>query len=110
MSHLPFHRAGSVTTVVLLGLALLLPACTSDSGEPTRPLPTPDQTLPKAGDDTETRSAVFAGGCFWCVEAVFEPLAGVEEVISGYAGGKAETATYEQVAAGRTDHAEVVKV
>lgn len=55
-------------------------------------------------------SAVLAGGCFWCVEAVFEQLGGVVEVVSGYAGGSEETANYSDVSSGRTDHAEVVRV
>ena len=54
-------------------------------------------------------TAYFASGCFWCVEAIFESVKGVEEVVSGYAGGKAETANYQLVSAGRTDHAEVIK-
>jgi len=54
--------------------------------------------------------AVFAGGCFWCVEAVFEELDGVKEVISGYTGGSAETANYQAVCTGTTGHAESVKI
>ena len=54
--------------------------------------------------------AVFAGGCFWCVEAVFEELEGVEEAISGYAGGTADTANYKAVCSGKTGHAEAVKI
>jgi peptide-methionine (S)-S-oxide reductase len=54
--------------------------------------------------------AVFAGGCFWCVEAVFEELDGVHEVISGYAGGDAKTANYEAVCNGDTGHAEAVLI
>ncbi len=53
---------------------------------------------------------VLAGGCFWCVEAVFEELDGVSEAISGYAGGTAVTANYEAVCSGQTDHAEAVKI
>jgi peptide-methionine (S)-S-oxide reductase len=56
------------------------------------------------------QTAVFAGGCFWCVEAVFNELVGVESVLSGYAGGTAETANYKTVCSGRTDHAEVIEV
>ncbi len=55
-------------------------------------------------------SAVLAGGCFWCVEAVFQQLDGVISVDSGYAGGAAHTANYEAVTTGRTGHAEVVRV
>lgn len=54
--------------------------------------------------------AYFASGCFWCVEAVFESVEGVGEVVSGYAGGGASTANYSEVSAGRTKHAEAVEV
>ncbi|MCP3914224.1 MAG: peptide-methionine (S)-S-oxide reductase MsrA [bacterium] len=65
----------------------------------------------KAPDAEPARAeVVFAGGCFWCVEAVFEELDGVSEAISGYAGGTAETANYQAVCSGLTDHAEVVKI
>lgn len=56
------------------------------------------------------RAVVLAGGCFWCVEAVYRQLDGVLEVVSGYAGGTAETADYKTVCSGRTDHAEAVRV
>jgi peptide-methionine (S)-S-oxide reductase len=55
-------------------------------------------------------TAVFAGGCFWCVEAVFEELDGVIDAVSGYAGGSRETANYEAVCTGTTGHAEAVQV
>lgn len=55
-------------------------------------------------------TAYFASGCFWCVEAVFESVKGVEEVVSGYSGGKEANPTYEDVSAGITGHAESVKV
>lgn len=60
--------------------------------------------------EPEKASAVFAGGCFWCMESDFEKIKGVDEVISGYAGGSAKNPTYEQVSAGGTGHFEVVKV
>ncbi|MBE0617162.1 MAG: peptide-methionine (S)-S-oxide reductase MsrA [Proteobacteria bacterium] len=56
------------------------------------------------------RTATFAGGCFWCVEADFEKVPGVVEAVSGYAGGRVENPTYEQVSAGGTGHLEVVQV
>ncbi len=56
------------------------------------------------------QTAYFASGCFWCVEAVFESVEGVEEAVSGYAGGEIENPTYQQVSSGRTRHAEAVKV
>lgn len=57
-----------------------------------------------------TKSFVVAGGCFWCVEAIYEELKGVISVESGYAGGKIENPTYSQVCSGLTGHAEAVKV
>lgn len=55
-------------------------------------------------------SATLGGGCFWCLEAVFEMVEGVSRVKSGYAGGHVEDPTYEQVCTGKTGHAEVVQV
>src|SRR5262249_6153557 len=52
----------------------------------------------------------FAGGCFWCTEAVFEPVAGVLKVVSGYSGGDARTAHYKTVSEGRTEHAESIEI
>jgi peptide-methionine (S)-S-oxide reductase len=59
---------------------------------------------------TKTETAVLGGGCFWCLEAVFDQLAGVQSVASGYAGGEPANPTYEQVCGGGTGHAEVVRV
>lgn len=55
-------------------------------------------------------TAYFASGCFWCVEAIYESVDGVEEAVSGYAGGTEKNPTYQQVGSGRTGHAETVKV
>jgi peptide-methionine (S)-S-oxide reductase len=57
-----------------------------------------------------TETIVFGGGCFWCVEAIFQMLKGVESVTSGYAGGDMPNPSYEQVSRQRTGHAEVVRV
>jgi len=54
--------------------------------------------------------AVFGGGCFWCTEAVFTMLKGVKSVMPGYAGGKTDNPTYEEVCGGATGHAEVIKI
>ncbi len=54
--------------------------------------------------------ATLAGGCFWCLEAVYDDLKGVEDVVSGYSGGAAANPTYKQVCTGTTGHAEVVQV
>src|SRR5216110_3058726 len=55
-------------------------------------------------------TATLAGGCFWCLEAAFQDLKGVEQVQSGYAGGHASNPTYEAVCTGTTGHAEVVQI
>lgn len=58
----------------------------------------------------EKQVATLGGGCFWCLEAVFDELQGVEQVVSGYAGGHVPNPTYEQVCTGTTGHAEVVQI
>ncbi len=72
-------------------------------------LPSPLLDLP-AAEDSHPSTLVLAGGCFWCVEAVFLPLEGVIGVRSGYTGDTAETATYETVCRGTTNHAEAVEI
>jgi peptide-methionine (S)-S-oxide reductase len=71
--------------------------------------PDPVVDVALADQPAQTR-AILAGGCFWCVEAVYKNLDGVTSVKSGYAGGSADTADYETVSSGTTDHAESVEV
>lgn len=79
------------------------------AGAPADQFPDPAIDLPP--DPTGTpQSVVLGGGCFWCTEAVFVKLDGVISVVSGYAGGTAETADYRTVCSGTTDHAEVIRV
>ena len=66
--------------------------------------------VPSPATPAETETAVFAGGCFWCTEAVFQRLAGVKSVTSGYAGGATEHPTYDDICTGRTGHAECLRV
>lgn len=66
--------------------------------------------IPSASAAPTEQTAVFAGGCFWGVDAVFKHVKGVSEVMSGYAGGKAATAHYDQVSNGDTGHAESVRI
>lgn len=73
--------------------------------------PAPPDALPAASKSVSKRATiVFAGGCFWCVEAVFEELDGVIDAVSGYSGGTKETANYKAVCSGTTDHAEAVRI
>jgi peptide-methionine (S)-S-oxide reductase len=71
------------------------------------PDPVIDPAVPAQGGEAR---AVLAGGCFWCVEAVYKQLDGVSAVVSGYAGGTSDTADYRTVSSGRTGHAEAVEV
>ena len=89
--------------VPMVGLA----ACVSSGVAGPLPDPATDLPLAKARG---TATAVFAGGCFWGVEAVFENVKGVSNAVSGYAGGTAASPSYEQVSSGRTGHAESVSV
>lgn len=72
-------------------------------------LPDPAVDLPLAKANG-SQTAVLAGGCFWGVEGVFEHVKGVTRVVSGYAGGTADTASYKQVSSGRSGHAESVRI
>ncbi len=72
--------------------------------------PLPEVLEPNTEVALASKRLVLGGGCFWCVEAVFQPLQGVMQVVSGYAGGNAEEASYPLVCTGQTDHAEVVEV
>ena len=76
---------------------------------PIRDFPDPILDTPVASSPAE-KTAVLAGGCFWCVEAVFKELSGVLSVKSGFAGGTAATANYRTVCSGRTDHAEAIEI
>ena len=71
--------------------------------------PDPARDLPVTPGASRA-DAVFAGGCFWCTEAVYRQLDGVIDVVSGYAGGSAETANYDAVCSGRTGHAEAIRI
>ena len=77
-------------------------------------LATAAPTLPDAAVDPAVsmpeQTLVLAGGCFWGVEAVYEKINGVKDVVSGYAGGTADDAVYDRVSSGDTGHAEVVKI
>lgn len=63
-----------------------------------------------ADPSMKTQTATLGGGCFWCVEAVYERLPGILSVTSGYAGGKTDNPTYDEICSGRTGHAEVVQI
>lgn len=68
------------------------------------------ETKDDIGNWTYTEKATLGGGCFWCVEAVYERFQGVKSVVSGYAGGKVPNPTYKQICGGDTGHAEVIQI
>src|SRR5262249_46247479 len=70
----------------------------------------PDEAGPDAAPPTGPELATFGAGCFWCTEAVFQQLKGVQAVESGYSGGTVQNPTYEQVCTGTTGHAEVTQI
>jgi peptide-methionine (S)-S-oxide reductase len=80
--------------VAALCIALLLPALLAHA----------------ENEPMKTEKATLGGGCFWCVEAVYERLPGILSVVSGYAGGETENPTYEDICTGKTGHAEVVQI
>ncbi len=91
-----------------LGVVFSLLAC-SANGQPVTPIPAAkvDDAL---ATQPGTQTAVFAGGCFWGTQSVFERVKGVAKTTAGYSGGSAATATYDQVTTEATDHAESVEV
>ena len=93
-----------VTGITAVALAMGKPA----AGNSPQAFPDPPAEM-KAAQGT-TRVAVLAGGCFWGMEGVFEKLKGVQDVVSGYAGGSKETAHYRIVGTGKTGHAESVRI
>jgi peptide-methionine (S)-S-oxide reductase len=70
----------------------------------------PDPIVDNKGTGAGKQTAVLSGGCFWCVEVVYQQIEGVEKVVSGYSGGDASTAHYDMVSTGTTGHAESVQV
>ena len=96
-----------VPAIALAGAAALI--VTRPLAAAERVVKAPPPALLAAADGKQ-QTAIFAGGCFWGVEGVFEHVRGVRNVISGYAGGTAKTARYEMVGSGRTGHAESVRV
>lgn len=109
MSRRRFPTAASLFLAALFMacMAACVPAAGSMSPD-RRAVPPPHDTALAAQSGTDT--AVLAGGCFWGLQWVFEHVPGVTNVTSGYAGGAAGTATYEQVSAGDTGHAETVRI
>jgi len=109
MGRLVLVGLGTIAVVVLLLAGVRRLSMGNVMGaERTSPLPAPAVDQPHTAATTET--AVFAGGCFWGVQTVFQRVKGVTATTAGYSGGSADTATYDQVSSESTGHAESVKV
>jgi peptide-methionine (S)-S-oxide reductase len=93
---------------MILGFTIVLAACTANA-DPKTPIPSPKADLSLTSSPGK-QTAVFAGGCFWGTQSVFERVKGVIKTTAGYAGGSASTATYDQVTTETTGHAESVEV
>lgn len=98
--------AAAVAAILILGAGWLR---LSSAQEATVSLPAPTLDVPPPADG-KPQVAVLAGGCFWGVQAVYQHVVGVQQVLSGYSGGAKDTAEYETVSTGRTGHAESVKI
>jgi peptide-methionine (S)-S-oxide reductase len=96
-----------------IGLAILLTGIYAmsnpSSREPSDPAPEPAAAEP-AAESPHLAQATFGNGCFWCTEAVFQRLKGVQSVVSGYSGGHVKNPTYRQICNGDTGHAEVIQI
>jgi peptide-methionine (S)-S-oxide reductase len=103
-----FLTRNALVIGVILAAAAATWMATGAAAEKAVKLPAPAFDAPVANHGPQT--AVFAGGCFWGVQAVFQHTQGVLNAVSGYAGGKKETANYEAVGSGATGHAESVQV
>jgi peptide-methionine (S)-S-oxide reductase len=103
-------KTGLVVLVVVVAVFMLLGRGKRMvmGAERKEPIPAPAMDEPQTGAKHET--AVFAGGCFWGVQTVFQRVKGVTDTTAGYSGGSAATATYDQVSSEGTGHAESVKV
>lgn len=101
------RSARSSLHAALVALLFACPAPVSLAAEAAVRIPAP---LMDEASHESTEVAVFAGGCFWGVQGVFQHVTGVKNAVSGYSGGTEETATYETVSSGRTGHAESVEI
>ena len=103
------NRRFTAAIVASLGFAVATSLAGFATSAAAASLPDPAVDIPLA-KTAGVQTAVLAGGCFWGVEGVFEHIKGVTRVVPGYAGGTADTASYNQVSSGRTGHAESVRI
>jgi methionine-S-sulfoxide reductase len=95
----------TVSLFAFFSLSFIKPTATMNQAPNQAPGPDPGTS-----SATQLETATLGGGCFWCVEAIYQDVKGVHSVVSGYSGGTPETADYKTVCSGTTDHAEAVQV
>lgn len=100
------YRKSPLPRLAAIGLLLLLPYMAQANNNSLHP----SSVGTEAVSHDSTASLVLGGGCFWCLEALYERLDGVLEVVSGYAGGHTINPTYKEIGTGTTGHAEVVRI
>lgn len=96
--------------LMILGLSLMFfTACAqSENNDETKVDST--KTIPKMSNKNDLDTATFGAGCYWCVEAIFQQLKGVNKVVSGFSGGQVKNPSYREVCNGTTGHAEVIQL
>lgn len=108
MKRKAFYMYLAPLCVAVIVLFFIMNQSGADSSKPTAE--SKKEYVMSDGENNNLEIAVLGGGCFWCLEAVFERVEGVVEVHSGYAGGKVENPSYKEVCSGTTGHAEVVEI
>jgi peptide-methionine (S)-S-oxide reductase len=101
------NRTSATLALLVAGIGVLVVQRSSGA---TRVVPLPSPTIDVRSQVAKTETAVFAGGCFWGIQAVFQHIKGVTSAVSGYAGGWTDKPGYEMVSTGTTGHAESVRV
>ena len=100
----------SLFTTLALGCSLTGKTSSGKQEKKTEENNIERQTQSKMTDTTKLEKATLAGGCFWCIETIFQDLKGVEKVESGYSGGTTKNPSYQEVCTGTTGHAEVIQI
>lgn len=100
-----WSKEENMTNIYLLVATLFLNVSMNSCGQENK-----DSLVDLSSMQEGTGVATFAGGCFWCTEAVFERMIGVTDVVSGYTGGTTVDPTYQQVSYGQSDHAEAIQI
>ena len=104
------NNIGATCFFILSLIAVSFQSCAQKSNQPIEQGKVKFETVKKENMEKGIDTATFGGGCFWCVEAIYQELNGVVSVTSGYSGGQRENPTYEQVCSGASGHAEVIQI